>query len=137
MSGRIKNIRKANQLIDFAGLQLKEHIYPTDIDGLIEYNDSEYVLFEIKYKNSEVPKGQKLALERMVNDFRKLGKEAIAIVCEHDTKDPEKPVIAADCRVREVLTSGSEWNKPDSVMSLKDAIQMFQDKIDNSEVTIS
>ena len=68
------------QLIDFQGLAVDEYIYPTDIDGLIEYKDSEYIIFEVKYGDAEVPFGQKLALQRMVDDFTKTGKQAVVLV---------------------------------------------------------
>ena len=47
------------QLIDFKGCSVGNGMYPTDIDGLIEYKDSEYIIFEVKYGSAEVPVGQK------------------------------------------------------------------------------
>ena len=52
------------QLIDFKGLDIDGYIYPTDIDGMIEYKDSEYIIFEIKYGDDVMPLGQRLALLR-------------------------------------------------------------------------
>lgn len=49
MQSRINHPQRAKQLIDFAGLSIDGYIYPTDIDGLIEYKDSEYILFEVKH----------------------------------------------------------------------------------------
>lgn len=83
MQSRINNPRRAKQLIDFKGLEIDGYIYPTDIDGLIEYKDSEYILFEVKHGNAEVPFGQRLALQRMVDDFTKIGKQAVVFICEH------------------------------------------------------
>ena len=48
----------------------------TDIDGLIEYHDSEYILLEVKHKDARVPYGQRLAIQRMVDDFTKAGTSA-------------------------------------------------------------
>lgn len=83
MKSKILNPKRMKQLIDFKGLELDNGIYPTDIDGLIEYHDSEYILLEVKHKDARVPYGQRLAIQRMVDDFTKAGKKAVAIVCEH------------------------------------------------------
>lgn len=87
MKSKILNPKRMKQLIDFKGLELDNGIYPTDIDGLIEYHDSEYILLEVKHKDARVPYGQRLAIQRMVDDFTKAGKKAVAIVCEHKVDD--------------------------------------------------
>lgn len=115
------------QLIDFAGLDIDGYIHPTDIDGIIEYKDSEYIIFEIKFGSADVPYGQKLAIERMVNDFRRVGKQAVAFICEHTVRDIETPVVAAWCKVREIY-SGEEgsWKTPIKEVTLRDAVDSFQ-----------
>ena len=102
MQSRINNPYRMKQLIDFKGLEVDGYIYPTDIDGLIEYKDSEYIIFEVKYGSAEVPFGQKLAIQRMVDDFTKIGKQAVAFVCEHTVRNADTPVVAAWCKVREI-----------------------------------
>ena len=115
------------QLIDFQWLDVDGYIYPTDIDGLIEYKDSEYIIFEIKYGGAEVPVGQKLALQRMVDDFTKVGKQAVAFVCEHTVRDAEKPVIAAWCKVREIYYGKEkQWRAPDAEITVREAVDNFQ-----------
>lgn len=124
---RIQNPYRMKQLIDFQGLDVDGYIYPTDIDGLIEYKDSEYIIFEIKYGGAEVPVGQKLALQRMVDDFTKVGKQAVAFVCEHTVHDAEKPVIAAWCKVREIYYGKEkQWRAPDSEITVREAVDNFQ-----------
>ena len=92
MKSKILNPKRMKQLIDFKGLELDNGIYPTDIDGLIEYHDSEYILLEVKHKDARVPYGQRLAIQRMVDDFTKAGKKAVAIVCEHKWRPPDSPM---------------------------------------------
>ena len=124
---RIQNPYRMKQLIDFQGLDVDGYIYPTDIDGLIEYKDSEYIIFEIKYGGAEVPVGQKLALQWMVDDFTKVGKQAVALVCEHTVHDAEKPVIAAWCKVREIYYGKEkQWRAPDSEITVREAVDNFQ-----------
>lgn len=101
-------------------------MYPTDIDGLIEYKDSEYILFEVKYGSAEVPVGQKLAIQRMVDDFTKVGKQAVAFVCEHTVRNHDKPVVMAWCKVREIYYGGEkQWRAPDSEITVREAIDSF------------
>lgn len=127
MKSRIKNPTRMKQLIDFRGLELDSGIYPTDIDGLIEYHDTEYILIEVKHGNTRVPIGQKIAMQRMVDDFTKIGKQAVAIVCEHRVDDADKPVIAAICRVREIYYGGEhKWRPPDKRMTVREFIDSFQ-----------
>lgn len=127
MRSKIEHPKRMKQLVDFVGLELDSGIYPTDIDGLIEYKDSEYIIIEVKHRNAKVPRGQRLALQRMVDDFTKAGKNSVAIVCEHSVDDANKPVIMAKCRVRE-LYYGREhkWRPPDKKMNVRQAIDAFR-----------
>lgn len=127
MTSRINNPYRMKQLIDFKGLEVDGYIYPTDIDGLIEYKDSEYILFEVKYGSAEVPLGLKLAIQRMVDDFTKVGKQAVAFVCEHTVRDANKPVVAAWCKVREIYYGKEkQWRAPDNEITVREAVDSFQ-----------
>ena len=127
MKSKILNPKRMKQLIDFKGLKLDNGIYPTDIDGLIEYHDSEYIILEVKHNKAKVPWGQRLALQRMVDDFTKAGKKAVAIVCEHSVDDTNKPVVAAVCNVRELYYGGEKrWRPPDSRMTVRQAVNNFR-----------
>ncbi len=107
------------------------NLYPTDIDGLLEYRDSEYILFEIKHGSAKTPIGQKLALQRMVNDFTKIGKRAIAIICEHCVHDCNKPIVASRCWVREVYYGEEgKWRNPKETITLGEAVRMFQESVE-------
>lgn len=127
MKSKIKNPTRMKQLIDFKGLELDGGIYPTDIDGLIEYHNSEYILIEVKYGNAAVPFGQRLAIQRMVDDFTKAGKRAVAVVCEHYIDDADRPVIMACCHVREIYHGGErKWRPPDKRMNVREVVDEFR-----------
>lgn len=129
---RIRNPSKMKQLIDFKDLEVDGYIYPTDIDGLIEYKDSEYIIFEVKFGDAEVPKGQKLALQRMVDDFTRVGKQAVVFVCEHSVRDEDTPVVAAWCKVREIYYGHEKrWRHPDRELTVRQAVNAFH-KFSNS-----
>lgn len=116
------------QLIDFQGCSVGEGMYPTDIDGLIEYKNNQYIIFEVKFADTPVPTGQKLALRRMVDDFTKAGKKAVALVCEHTVRNTDKPIIMARCRVREIYHGDEKrWRTPVREINVREAIDGFQE----------
>lgn len=126
---RIRNPHYAKQLIDFQGLGINGEVYPTDIDALIEYHDSEYILLEVKYKKTKVPYGQKLAIQRMIDDFTKAGKRAIALIAEHYHANPKQPVIAAQCRIREIYYGDDRtWGAPECEITVRQAVDLFRSK---------
>ncbi len=81
--GIIRNRQYGTQVRDFSGLRF-ENITPTDLDGLIEYKDRGYVLIETKYRNGELPDGQRQALERLCDDLQRI-KPTLLIIASHET----------------------------------------------------
>jgi len=127
MESRIHSPQKMKQLIDFKGCSVGKGMYPTDIDALIEYKDSEYIIFEVKFAGAQVPLGQKLALQRMVDDFTKVGKQAVVFVCEHTVRDTDKPIILTWCKVREIYYGKErQWRAPDKEITVKEAVDSFR-----------
>lgn len=124
MESKFQNRRRARQLIDFANIRIGEKGMPTDCDGLIEYHDKAYVLFELKHGAKEVPLGQGLALVRICDDFARIKKPAVFIVAEHDVDAPENDIDAAACIVREYYYGG-KWYTPDKPVTLKEKIDGF------------
>ena len=129
MDSKIENRRRARQIIDFANIHIGEKGMPTDCDGLIEYHDKAYVLFELKHGAKDVPLGQKLALVRMCDDFARVGKPAVFIVAEHDVDDPEIDIDAAACLVRKFYFCGT-WYTPKKAVTLKEKIDSFINYVD-------
>ena len=97
--GTIQNRERARQIINFHGLRIR-NITPTDIDGFIEYQDKAMIFLEFKYLDADLPYGQRIALERLVNNIDKSGKEAVLFVCEHNVQDCTKDVVAEKAIVR-------------------------------------
>lgn len=105
--GVIQNRERKRQIIDYSGLRYG-NITPTDIDGLIEYHGEAYVLIEIKHGDAQMPYGQRLAIQRIVNDLASTGKLACAMVCTHDVDDVTQDVDAASTIVTAIYYNG-EW----------------------------
>lgn len=83
--GKIKNRNYANQVKDYSGLRYGNKT-PTDIDGMLEYNNICYVFIETKFENASMPFGQKLALERLCDDMSKV-KPTLLIISSHNSVD--------------------------------------------------
>lgn len=122
--GEFQFIDRAKQLVNFKGLNIGK-ITPTDIDGVIEYKNKAYVFVEVKYKDKELPFGQRLALERLIKDTS-INKQSIAIVCEHSVDDAEQQIEMANCKVRELyLSSENKWRPPTNDITVKQMIDLF------------
>lgn len=113
--GSIAYRGRAKQLIDYSGLKYGR-VTPTDVDGLIEYQGRCFILYEFKYRDTELPIGQRIALERVVDN---LNKPALLIVAEHDTV-PVNDIKACDCPVREYYTNGRWAHSRNTVKELTD-----------------
>lgn len=108
----------------FTGLKYG-NITPTDFDLVLEFKDKAWVVGEFKHKNANgVPLGQRIALERAVDDWQNNGKTSVAIIAEHDS-DAEP--IAADCKIIEFRWLG-KWMKPTKDMTVKEFIDRFYKK---------
>jgi len=134
--GVIKHIARAQQINSFKNIRYG-NITPTDLDGAIEYHDKCWVFFELKYNNAPISYGQKLALERLVNDTAKNNKKSIAIIADHYVNDTDKEVDAADCVVRKIyLSNEKKWRGVVRKMSLKECVDVFIDWVDKKQESV-
>lgn len=120
----INHEERLKQIISFDDMVYNGNIRPTDIDGLIEFHNKAYIIFDVKSGSVEVLTGQKLALERSVRDWRKAGKEAIGFICEHNVHDTNEKVIAKNCDVRSIF-QGNKWRPPIKPIKLGEAIEQY------------
>lgn len=107
--GHIQNNKRAKQVIEFIGLKYG-NCTPTDIDGFIEKDNKIFVFFELKYKEEELPIGQKIALVRLVDNLQRAGKKSILYVGRHNIKNTKENVVAADVEVTDIYFNGI-WHK--------------------------
>ena len=124
--GTYEHPDRGKQLLRFDGMQFLGSITPTDIDGLIEVRNQIIIFFEAKLQDKDVPFGQRLAIERLVKDAGRAGKHAIAIIGEHNIKDPSEDVFLKDLFVREVFTTESmRWRPPKRRLYAKEAADVY------------
>jgi len=75
----------ATQIRDFSGLRYGK-ITPTDIDCYLDFGDRLHVFTDAKLPGIDLPNGQRLALERLVDDMNDRGRYALGIICEHPNR---------------------------------------------------
>lgn len=126
LRGSYNHSDKGRQLLLFDGLSFGGNVTPTDIDGLIEWHDRKLVLLEIKMKNVNVPRGQKLALQRLVDDSTRCGKDSIAVIADHSVFDSKQDIQVADCTVREIYYGKEhQWRPPKQMMTVDYLVRSF------------
>lgn len=126
--GKIFFEDRARQLNDFSGLRF-DNITPTDIDGLMEYHDRGFTLLEGKYREAELPFGQRLALERLI---KKLIGPAILIVYRHEVDDPLQSVDVSKCQATDVYFGQHGWLPLKKNKTTYEVINAFLWCIDNA-----
>lgn len=126
LRGKFNDQKRARQLLRFDDLEYQGNATPMDLDGFIEWHDKKRVLIEIKTKGVKLLWGERLSLQRMVDDFGKAGKDSLAIVADHTVFDKNQDVMVADCIVREIYTSREHvWRPPKKMITVRSIIDAF------------
>lgn len=112
----IRNSNQAKQGVDFTGLQ-NGKIHPSDIDAVLEFDNEALILIEIKRQGARIPKGQRLLLERLCDNWGT--EKSIVFYCTHKWDDDSVDVPAEQCTVYEVYHKG-QWIVKN--VNLKDAL---------------
>lgn len=107
--GKVQHAERFHQSVLFDGIRY-DNITPTDIDGFFEIHGECFVYYEFKLKGKDIPRGQKLALERQVDAMRKVGKNAVLFLCVHNVEDARQDVFAKDAIVDKFYFNGI-WHK--------------------------
>ena len=122
MNKLIRNSNQVKQAIDFAGIG-DDKIHPTDIDAVLEFDNKALILFEAKKVGNNLPTGQRLLLERLVDSWHT--EKSIAIIVKHDFKDDTIDIPLAECWVTNYYYD-SKWYK--CKKPLKPYLQNILDK---------
>ena len=104
----IRNINYLKQSLDFTGIE-NGSIYPTDIDAVLEFNNDVLILMEVKYKNAEIPTGQRLVLERICNSWHT--KKSVVLKVEHDFNVENEAIPLDSCIVTKIYYNSKWHNK--------------------------
>lgn len=102
----------------------KKCVPVSDIDGLIDCHGKGWILFECKYGDCLPPTGQRMLIEKFVDDMQEAGVPAVAMICSHGE---EERVLLKDCAVTAIYTEKRwryykrDYSKAYTVKELTDA----------------
>lgn len=111
------------QLIRFDELRFEGGITPTDVDGFFEIHGETFVFFEVKRDGAILPKGQSLALTRLVDYLQMAGRDAVLFICTHNVTDTSQQIMAKDLTVQKVYYKGQMVQC--GGLTLKDSVDSF------------
>ena len=120
--GAIYARARAQQVRDYTGL-LFGRITPTDLDGFMDFADRVFVFLELKHEDGRFPRGQRLALARLVDACQAARREAVLLVLMHAT---DSDIEAASLPVVEYRYRG-EWKLPPRRISAREFIEKFRE----------
>jgi hypothetical protein len=123
--GKEYNRERAGQPKDYSGLTYGK-ITPTDIDGIVEFRDKLFVLLEYKFNGAEVPHGQKVCMERVVDAIASSQRVALAIVADHFNPTNQE-IDCANASVRTVYYR-AKWHDQDGKKTVKESIDRLLTK---------
>ena len=126
-SDLVKHRDRMKQIICFDGLDFGS-ITPMDIDGVVEYHDKAVVFLEYKLKGCKMPTGQRICIERLVNDVCKAGKVGCALLAEHEVYNADDDVVAGNAIVKSVYWSGN-WHDSDG-STVSEYLERFIEYVD-------
>ena len=121
--GKIQNREFASQIRDFTNLRWG-NTTPTDIDGFVEFGDKLFFVIEVKYNDTKLPYGQRLAIERLVDAIERSQRVCYGIVAIHKT---DGDIDVGGCEVVEYRFQG-EWHKPRKYVTVKVMIDYLHEK---------
>ncbi len=96
----IRNRDKVKQVIDFTGVQ-NGKLHPSDIDGVLEFDNKVLILIEVKRRFKPIPTGQRLLLERISDSWHDEEK-SIVLKVEHEFDDDTMDIPLLQCKVTRV-----------------------------------
>lgn len=118
---------RARQLIDYEDMT-EDRRAPMDIDGVYDCWNRGWIFYEYKHRDAEMPEGQRYTLEKLCKQLESAGREAVALLCEHDVDDPHEDVEAGEALVRAYYYRG-RWRRPRHRITVKDFSDEFKELV--------
>lgn len=110
----IKYKNRLAQKIDFTGAGNKK-IHPTDIDAVLEFDNNQLVLFEVKHIDKEFnDTGQNLLLERIADSWQITNGDAFILFCHHNFPVSED-IILGKTTIKHIYFKGKYYEKSNNL----------------------
>ena len=120
--GIIQDPKNFHQKVLFGGIKYGKCM-PTDIDAAMEFGGKALVLYELKYGDAPVPKGQMMLLQRLVDAWATDGRQAVLFICRHKTPSG-KDIELRKAKVTEVYYNG-RMRKPAQIKTAEEQTKDF------------
>jgi len=120
----IRNRNQTKQAIDFSGIQ-NGKIHPTDIDGVLEFDNEVLILFEVKRFNNDIPTGQRLVLERVCDSWKT--KKSIVLLVNVNVPNDIDSIPMINGIVTKYYING-QWNELKSNNTIKSVLNKLGQK---------
>lgn len=122
--GVIRNLAFTRQRADFSGLRFGT-ITPTDIDGLIEFEGRCCIFMETKHGDADLPRGQRLALERNCDRW---GSAGIVLVMRNTNTGNTNPTYKIAALPVVEYRHESQWRAVDGKATCREWVERFATK---------
>jgi len=119
--GIIQDRKNFSRIRDFSGLKYGK-ITPTDIDAIIDFGNKAVVIIETKFGNSQMPLGQRIALERLADTVDESGRRGLAIVASYNNQEGD--IDFASAIVSEYRTC-HRWKTTKNSLTVRELIDNF------------
>lgn len=106
MRGRLRNAGQWAIERDYSGVRIGSAT-PSDIDGCLEIKNRLFIFYEFKHGNGQLPTGQRVMLERIVDALTASGKVAAVVVGSHE-QTPGNVIECDSVKVSLVYVQG-KW----------------------------
>jgi hypothetical protein len=133
--GIIENPELHFQSMDYRSMVRRRGIFPTDIDGCYDLEQTFYMFSEAKRLNTPIKSAQRSFFEglmRMINMASKINNQYLGVFIkyEHDTPVGEL-IVSAECNVTEIIDSETlKWYRPDPPETFLDTVTRYELKYD-------
>ena len=115
---------------DFSGLRY-DKITPTDLDGFVEFADQVFVFIELKYRDSTMKTGQRMAFERLCDVCWRDGKYVMGIVARYE--EGGKVVAVAPLPVVQYRFHG-KWVFPKKTVTVRQMVDEARKHLNNPKI---
>lgn len=123
----IRNREYHAQFVDFSNLQFGK-VAPMDFDGFIDFGDKLFIFIETKYLEQQMPFGQRLALQRLVDATQSDKRASIAFITSHNKQAANNEDIDLGNSIVTEYRWRNQWLKPSSLITLYDAVKSIKDR---------
>lgn len=110
--------RQMDNALKFEGL-FERPIAPMVIDGMVELHDKGYMLIEVVNENRKMLGGQKLTIERMINDLSASGKKCVAVIVDGSGRDVSSQKVVS------VYFQDKGWGEPNCACTARQFARAF------------